>query len=183
MSQGQSRMFIGLELDKTTKLAINHWRETHLSFLPGKPVPMENYHITLSFLGHIPASKMESLDLLLQKVSESNEFSRRLVTAEIAELGTFLKPQVLYLGVTKTDTLMTLAKRCRSVNNKLSLPQHHSEYRPHISLCRKHLENTPIDVQTPKLKLRFDQFHLFESVSSSTFGKPPSYIKRLSYTL
>lgn len=183
MSQGQNRMFIGLELDKTAKLAINHWRETQLGFLPGKPVPMENFHITLSFLGHVPINKMESLDLLLQKVSESNEFSRSLVTTEITELGTFLKPQVLYLGLTKTDTLMTLAKRCRTVNNKLSLPQHHSEYRPHISLCRKHLENTPIDVQTPELKLRFEEFHLFESVSSSTFGKSPSYIKQLSFPL
>lgn len=177
MSNNQRRLFIGLELTSDAKLQIHNWREKHLAYLPGKPVPMDNFHITLSFLGHVPDSKLETLDLLMQGISSSS------ITTSTSILGTFLKPQVLYLGVNKTEALQSLAKQCRGINNKLSIPQQHSEYRPHISLYRKHNANVAIDVKLLEMTLNFGHFHLFESVSNATFGKSPKYVKQLSYPL
>lgn len=177
MPQHQNRLFIGLEPDGNTKLAINDWRERHLSFGIGKAVPMENFHITLSFLGAVSHDKFEKLDLSLQAIQASH------VSCQTTELGTFHKPQVLYMGVSPSPTLLSLAKLVRKVNHKLSLPQPHSEYRPHISLFRKHHSATPISIPPLDLEMQFDQFHLYESVSNHTFGKPPNYLKRLSYPL
>jgi RNA 2',3'-cyclic 3'-phosphodiesterase len=177
MSTNQRRMFIGLDLSQSAKLAVHNWRERHLNYLPAKMIAINNLHITLSFLGNVPANKMESLDTLLQDITAPK------IATHTTSLGTFLKPQVLFLGVNKSPELTVLAKQCRSVNNKLSIPQHHSEYRPHISLYRKHIDQLAIDAPPLELDLQFDQFHLFESISSNTFGQSPSYVKQMSYPL
>lgn len=177
MQKNHSRYFIGLDLSSTDKLAIAHWRDKQIFAATGKPVPVENFHITLSFLGQVPHNKLEQLELLLRDISAGT------VKTQTTELGVFSKPKILYLGVELTPSLQLLAQQCLAINGKLGLPSSHDVYRPHITLTRKHAEAAPILFEPPKLELNFTEFHLFESVSSSKQGKPPHYPKRMSFRL
>ncbi len=177
MHKGYPRMFIGLDLAPKDKLALQEWRDKHLHGLSDKPVPVENFHITLSFLGQVSPDKFELLD---QKLTEMKARQFQLKTTE---LGHFPKAKILYLGTELTDPLADLARQARSINNALGLPLHHGTYRPHITLTRKHTDLVPIVSKVPELTLSFDQFHLFESVSAKEKGKPPHYPKRASFDL
>lgn len=171
------RMFIGLDLKGQDKLKIAEWRDKHLHGLTDKPVPAENFHITLSFLGHVPPEKIEQLHLALAEI-DGQQF-----TTTTTNLGTFKKAQVLYLGIDLVEELQYLAGQCFSINKMLGLPNHHDKYRPHITLTRKHKDITPIEAIPPAIELSFEQFHLYESVASHQPGKPPHYPKRLSFDL
>lgn len=171
------RMFIGLDLKGQNKLQIAEWRDKHLHGLPDKPVPAENFHITLSFLGHVATEKVEQLHLALADI-DAQQFTTKTTT-----LGTFKKAQVLYLGVELIEELSSLADQCFQINRLLGLPNHHDKYRPHITLTRKHKDIIPIEAIPPAIELTFEQFHLYESVSSNQPGKPPHYPKRISFDL
>jgi 2'-5' RNA ligase len=99
---------------------------------------MENFHITLSFLGQVPPDKMERLE---QKLTQIQAQALRLSNSR---LGSFIKAKILYLGIHQDLELSQLAKQCLSINSALGLPQHHQAYRPHITLTRKHKEVVPI---------------------------------------
>lgn len=177
MHKRYPRMFIGLDLAGKDKLTIEQWREKHMRGLPGNFVPVENFHITLSFLDQVQPDKMEQLHALLSDVKAET------LTLTTTIIGYFQKPQVLHLGIENTAALDQLARQCASINNRLGLAQHHTSFRPHITLMRKHKEAIPFEAEPPKMTLQFNQFHLFESVSSNKKGMPVHYPKRLSFDL
>jgi len=177
MHKHQPRYFIGLDLDAKAKLAIDQWRHKYLAGLSSKPVPMENFHITLSFLGCIHPEQREQLDKLLTNLSADS------ISCQLGELGAFKKAKILYLGIELSPELEALAEKCISINQALNVPQPHSQYRPHITLFRKHAIDYPVTAPKLDYSLAFNQFHLFESVSSSQPGKPPHYPKRQSFNL
>jgi len=52
---------IGLDLFATNKFAIANWRDKQIFATTDKPVPVENFHIALSFLGQVSPNKLEQL--------------------------------------------------------------------------------------------------------------------------
>ena len=177
MQKHQPRYFVGLDLSPKDKLAIEDWRHKYLAGLSSKPVPMENLHITLSFLGCVPPEQREQLGKMLEAIAAER------IVCELGELGTFRKAKILYLGVELSASLNALAQACNKINQALNIPCHHNHYRPHITLFRKHLLHYPVTAPRLEHQLRFEQFHLFESVSSGQVGKPPHYPKRQSFNL
>lgn len=177
MSQRASRYFLGLDLLPDDKLALDAWRHKYLLNLLGKPVPVENFHITLSFFGSIHDDQMEALTEQLHSI-RANPFS-----LELAELGVFVKPQILYISLKPSEELYRLVKQCRNINALLNLKRETRAYFPHITLFRKHREVFPISVELPKLALSFQQFHLFESISKMGDGKQPYYSRRMTFQL
>lgn len=183
MTKQHGRYFVGLDLSPQDKLSIAKWRDRQPFAFTDKPVPAENFHITLSFLGQVAPSKLEQLELLLSDISNKSQ----TVTTTTSELGVFSKPKILYLGTELTDSLQQLAKQCLAINGALNLKSGlsstHEVYRPHITLTRKHTSAIPITETPPQLALRFSRFCLFESVSSAQRGKPPHYPKRMQFDL
>lgn len=177
MSKLQSRYFIGLDLSANDKLKIAKWRDSQSFAFTDKPVPVENLHITLSFLGQVKPNKLEQLEDLLDAISAKN------VSTQTCELGVFNKAKILYLGINLTESLQHLAQQCLAINGKIGVASPHEIYHPHITLTRKHNNIVPISALPPQLELNFTDFHLFESVSSSQQGKPPYYPKRMSFGL
>lgn len=171
------RYFIGLDLDPTSKLVIQDWREKRLHGLPDKPVPAENYHLTLSFLGDLTPRQYEMTVAKLQDIAVKS------FQCQVSHIGAFIKPQILYLGVNDNPNLLQLAEQCRNINAAVGVKQHHSQYIPHITITRKHKNAVPLTIEAPVLNLKFSQFHLFESVSSHEKGKPPHYPIRETFEL
>lgn len=172
-----ARMFIGLDLSADAKINIDSWRQRHLHGLNDSPVPMENFHITLSFLGNVQRTQMPQLEQELEAIQG------HFIETKTTELGCFQKAKILYLGTHLTPELSDLAEQCRKINRRLGLPQHHSKFVPHITIFRKHRMPFEFNQEVLTQTLKFSQFHLFESVSRAETGKPPHYAKRLSYDL
>ncbi|WP_157420089.1 RNA 2',3'-cyclic phosphodiesterase [Oceanisphaera avium] len=102
--------------------------------LPGRRVPVHQFHLTLRFLGALTPTQFDSLHRQLSGVRLA-KFHLRL-----DNLGYFPKAQVAWLGPTRVPTALStlyqeLLLRCAS----LRLAKPHKAYRPHVSVYR----NTP----------------------------------------
>ncbi len=55
----RARLFCALRLPEETLDGLSDWQADHID--RGRPVPRENLHITLAFLGHRPVAELESI--------------------------------------------------------------------------------------------------------------------------
>lgn len=101
-------------------------------------VPAENFHLTLYFMGDLPAAAIDPL-------CEATE--RRLAglpsfTLDYRRLGLFPSdtespPRVLWLGIHKPpEALHNLRKACANALRDASLPVPDQQFSPHITLAR-----------------------------------------------
>ncbi|WP_438865234.1 RNA 2',3'-cyclic phosphodiesterase [Neptunicella sp.] len=169
------RCFLGLEPDSQTKLAIEDWRERNFASLQG-PVPMTNFHLTLLFLGQLEQHQINQLYQNIQQLQDLPGF-----TVTLNQIGYWPKPKALWLGAEQTpaqldllvDTLTRIVHQCHIDLQK-------RPYIPHLTLFRKCSQNPPAALIEPAFTCHFDQFHLFESVSSR---HGVSYQRRASWSL
>lgn len=177
MSRLIGRYFVGLDLSGRDKLTLETWRKQCLPQALGKWIPMANFHITLSFIGGVRASQMETIGGQLLAI-QCPPFQ-----LAVGSMGVFVKPQTLYLSINLSQPLSHLADQCRRVNAVINVQQAHRAYFSHITLLRKHREVLPLNAEPPILDLSFHQFHLFESMPAAGKGKSPNYVKRMTFDL
>ncbi len=103
--------------------------------LPGKPVPPENWHFTLRFLGSTTA---EARDQIIQRLKAATCGAR--FNIRFSELGAFPNPRrarILWLGVNEGgDRLIQLAAIAEGVARSAGFPAETKEFRPHLTLSR-----------------------------------------------
>ncbi|MFT5674587.1 MAG: 2'-5' RNA ligase [Paraglaciecola sp.] len=156
------RAFFAIDPPAQIKLAIESWREKALpTFL--KMVPPANFHITLAFLGQVNDVQLESLIQQSEVLTLTPGFPLSL-----DNLGYWPKPKALWLGshqiakqhIQLTDLLTKISLRSAVVMQK-------KEYIPHLTLVRKCAENPPAALIEPTFSFDVEEFHLFESVSTT----------------
>ncbi len=151
------RLFFGLKPGPQSALDIVSWRER---FLPPMlhPVPVDNLHITLSFLGQVKEQQLEQLMVSAEQI-QVNRFELNL-----DQLGFWSKPKILWIGPAEVpDEILQLVKLLTSLRRRLGLQADKSEYIPHISIARRCEIPPPAGIIDPEFKIHFDSFALFES--------------------
>lgn len=149
------RTFVGLEPGSDSKLAIENWRERAYPGLSGV-VPMDNFHVTLCFLGEITASQLEAIC--------SSDSLARTLQLHITEVGYFSKPGIGFLALEPTPVLMHLQARLQQQFRQwMKLKQPH-KFVPHISFCRQQTSPLPAPLIEPEFRFSTDHYHLYESV-------------------
>ncbi|GAB5448852.1 RNA 2',3'-cyclic phosphodiesterase [Gymnodinialimonas sp.] len=103
------------------------------SLLPtGRPVPEDNLHLTLAYLGDVPADVLEPLHDLLQ--------AARLPAPQIAfqGLGTFAEMEqgLTFAAVTPSDTLSALHAKVAVAARQSGADLPRRRFRPHVTLTR-----------------------------------------------
>ncbi len=103
------------------------------SYLPfGKPVPEENLHLTLAYLGEVSETVLETLHDLLD--------SARLPAPEISfgALGTFAEMErgLVYAEVHPTPALTALQSKVAQVARQAGADLPRRRFRPHVTLMR-----------------------------------------------
>lgn len=178
------RCFVGLDLPVQTKLALEDWRQRALPEVssrdalpmpaakaktkarpnqPARPVavPTANLHITLGFLGQINHRQHEAVMATLSEVQQE-PFALTLDTT-----GVWSGPKILFCAPeTPPAPLMDLARQVRKAARLAGIEMESREYRPHVTMIRKASVTLPPPLFTPQIEATFNQFHLFESVSS-----------------
>ncbi|WP_434358464.1 RNA 2',3'-cyclic phosphodiesterase [Parasalinivibrio latis] len=135
----------------------------------GKPVPDNNLHLTLAFLGNVSGIQKSALVTEVGKM----RFKQFSVSAEKVALWT--RSGILRLDTSLPDTLGSLSASLHSLAVKCGIAVETRQYHPHFTLCRKaHDGNWP----QPEMPLRFtfSEFGLYRSQPSKD-GKGVIYTR------
>ncbi len=151
------RLFFGLKPDPQTALDIIDWRERSLPPM-ARPVPVDNLHVTLAFLGQVQDRYLEELFELADQV-RLDPFD-----LQINQLGFWSKPKILWIGPEKIPgPISELAKTLGNVRRRMGFRADKKEFLPHISIARRCEIPPPASVFKPDFTIYFDRFTLFES--------------------
>ncbi|MGF1705725.1 RNA 2',3'-cyclic phosphodiesterase [Enterovibrio baiacu] len=135
----------------------------------GHPVPDDNLHLTLAFLGNVSQQDYVALCRAADKI-DASAFSLRT-----ASLGYFNKPQILWLGIHPSVELQRLAKTINTLSQaELNIDKGDTpNFLPHISLLRQ-VEPGAIDKMKDEYKegisslLTVQRFGLYASAPHPT---------------
>lgn len=131
-AEKRERLFIGVPLTEDARKAIARSLPKHL---PGKPVPPENWHFTLRFLG---ATEEYTRDLIIERLKSATcgaPFGIRF-----SELGAFPNPgraRILWVGVDDgAERLIQLAAIAEGVTRSVGFAAEARDFKPHLTLSR-----------------------------------------------
>jgi RNA 2',3'-cyclic 3'-phosphodiesterase len=124
------RVFVGLDFPWETKLLL-------ASLAGGVPgarwVPPENYHMTLRFIGEMPAHRVEEIDCALAALRG------RAFPLVLTGVGTFTKgglENTLWMGVEKNEALEALRRKIETALQRAGCVPERRRFTPHITLAR-----------------------------------------------
>ena len=129
----------------------------------------ENLHVTLKFIGHVDAAKLDSLCAALAPVRSDSPLD-----VDFRSLGFFpseKRPRVLWVGAKTSPNLAALATDIDKQLEPLGIPRETREFTPHLTLARfdppgisEKLRGAAQKTLHREFgKLRTNEFHLIES--------------------
>ena len=126
------RLFIGVPLTEDARRAIVKSLPKNL---PGKPVPPENWHFTLRFLGSTSADARDQIVERLESATCGAPF-----TIRFSELGAFPSPKrarILWLGIDEgAERLIQLAAIAEGTARSVGFAAENKPFKPHLTLSR-----------------------------------------------
>lgn len=168
------RSFIAIELSEDVRRRLALVQDELKSLVDrgqaGLSIPKaENIHLTLKFLGDIPASLVDSIVRRLdRKLEDEGPFPLR-----VRGLGAFPamdKPRVIWAGFEPSEELLTLQRNVLEALEKLPIKRDRKIFRPHLTLARVRQSSPGLiaGILQPRLQTDFgsfsaDRFTLFRS--------------------
>jgi len=152
------RLFFALGLNPVDATKIGDWRDRQF---PGmaRAVPLGNLHITLAFLGELDGQRLETLCENVDELALGGPLELTLDT-----IGYWHKPGICWLGPTQwPDRLNRIASRLDELGVAQGGKRARSRYQPHLTLLRGCQSPPPAPLESPRFKMRFADFSLFES--------------------
>jgi len=124
------RLFVALDLPSTLRTRLS-WMA---GGLPGaRWVPPENYHVTLRFIGELPAYRAEEVDHALAGLRAPG------FSLQLAGVGTFEKGgrvHALWAGVERNPSLDFLQSKIETALQRAGLERERRRFAPHVTLAR-----------------------------------------------
>jgi RNA 2',3'-cyclic 3'-phosphodiesterase len=132
------RLFTALEIPRDAALSLSLLRG---GLVGARWIDVENYHITLRFIGDIEGHLADEIANKLDRVQRP---SFQLKLAGVGAFGS-KKPHSIFAGVDATPELNALQGEIDRICQRLGVPSDPRKFTPHVTLAR--LRNTsPIDV-------------------------------------
>ena len=130
------RLFTALEIPRDAALSLSLLR----GGLPGaRWIDVENYHITLRFIGDVEGHVADEVANALDRVRRP-EFTLNL--SGVHAFGS-KKPHSIYAGVSPSPELTALQAEIERICQRLHIPADPRKFTPHVTLAR--LRNARID--------------------------------------
>lgn len=130
------RLFIALELPATDRGRIHRAVQPLRAIdLPVRWVDPGAYHLTLKFLGEVPAERLSELERAM------GDAIAGFVPTSVAPIGlggapSLARPRVLWIEVEQSRALMQLQSRLDATLARIGFPSEARPFRPHITLGR-----------------------------------------------
>src|SRR5688572_18858975 len=132
------RLFTALEIPRDAALSLSLLR----GGLPGaRWVDVENYHLTLRFIGDVEGHLADEIANALDRVH------RPAFSLTLAGVGAFgsKKPHSVYAGVAASPDLLALQGEVERICQRLGLDPDPRKFTPHVTLARLR-NSSPADV-------------------------------------
>jgi len=153
------RLFFALDCAPAQRKAIAQWRSA-LQLRSGRPVPVENFHLTLKFLGSVDTAQIAAI---VEAVASVRTSAMRL-TVVLDRLDVWRRAGVLVLAPEQAPPgLLRLVYDLEQALLPFGLEETSKEFRPHLTLARDYRAPVPESPTAPEFFLRADGFALFES--------------------
>jgi RNA 2',3'-cyclic 3'-phosphodiesterase len=163
----RERLFFAVPIPRSARVRLQE-RLTEIAGedgLPGRPVPPENWHLTIRFLGEVEGPVAEAA-----RRSVAGARLGRSFEAEVGGLGAFPRSaggRVLWAGISHGhEALASLAARVEAAVRDAGLPPETRPFRPHLTLARL---REPADVRRwtegdlSPVRFRVDELVLYRS--------------------
>jgi len=145
--------------DAATRVALVHAARKAVKRCGGRPVPPDNYHITLAFLGNQPAALFDDI------VRAGSAVAGAPVELALDRFGYFPKPRVFWIGARERPSALTrLADKLWDRMEDLGLRREQRPFQAHVTLARKVAALPEVSSPSP-LIWRASSFALIESVT------------------
>jgi 2'-5' RNA ligase len=132
MDAKPERLFIGVPIADDARRSIIKWLPRNL---PGKPVPPENWHFTLRFLGSTPPAARDQVVQLLRSATCGAPF-----TIRFSALGAFPRPnraRILWVGIDEgAERMIQLAAIAEATARVAGFAAESKPFKPHLTLSR-----------------------------------------------
>ncbi|MCO7514467.1 RNA 2',3'-cyclic phosphodiesterase [Pseudomonas guariconensis] len=153
------RLFFALPVSDAQRRAIAQWRRS-LGLRSGRPVPAENFHLTLLFLGDVDAARLPALCAAVDNLTRPDAPLRLLLD----RLQVWQRAGVLVLEPGETPpALRQLVYALQQAALPLGIAEQVREYRPHLTLSRDFRGQPPEAAAAPAFFLAVRHFTLYES--------------------
>jgi 2'-5' RNA ligase len=148
-----------LDCAPALRKAIGQWRGA-LHLRSGRPVPVENFHLTLKFLGAVEIAQIADLCSAAASVRTPGE----RLTVELDRLDVWRRAGALVLAPEQASpALLRLVYDLEQALLPFGLEDAPREFRPHLTLARDYRAPVPESATPAEFILRADRFTLFES--------------------
>jgi len=153
------RLFFALPVADAQRRAIAQWRRG-LELRSGKPVPNENFHLTLLFLGDVDAAQVPAICAAVDNLARPAAPLRLLLD----QLKAWPRANVLVLEPQDTPAaLRQLVYGLQQALLPMGVAEQAREYRPHLTLSREFRGQAPEASVAPDFFVTARQFTLYES--------------------
>jgi 2'-5' RNA ligase len=153
------RLFFALPCAPAQRRAIAQWRHA-LELRSGRPVPADNFHLTLMFLGAIAVTQIPAICAAAARVRTPGGPLR----VPLDQLDVWPRPGVLCLAPAHAPlALRQFVYALQQALLPLGLLEAPREFRPHLTLMRDFREPLPESCSPPNFHLLAEHFSLFES--------------------
>lgn len=179
------RLFFALWPDEEQRTALVQATRKAVRACGGRPVPAANLHVTLCFLGSVPAVRAAELGAIARCLVSKWAPAAAPATLAFERLEHWVRPQLLCAlaaaalpsaaDPTAPDLARALGERCAAAGFSPDL----KPFRAHVTLARKVLKAQP-DERIGPVRWEFDTFALVES---RTLAAGPLYSVVESYAL
>jgi 2'-5' RNA ligase len=130
------RLFTAIDIPEPIRILVQGMGR---SIQQSKPVPVDQLHLTLKFIGEVESSKLLDIQESLEQIYHP-KFSLRL-----QGVGTFPPrgtPRILWAGVVPVENISRLRHTVEKKLTTIGIPKERQKYSPHITLAR--LRNSPV---------------------------------------
>lgn len=131
-SPGYERLFFALWPGEQERQAIVRTTRSLVKASGGKPVPAENLHITLAFLGSLDSSRVDAIRVAAAGAN-GDAFD-----LELDQAGHWPRPRILWLAPTACPAMLTqLVDSLWRALEACELKRELRPFKPHMTLARK----------------------------------------------
>jgi RNA 2',3'-cyclic 3'-phosphodiesterase len=179
------RLFVALDFPDSVRDAI---RDLIARLKPlcksARWVRPEGMHVTLKFIGHVDAEKLDSITAALAEVRSDAPVEMRF--HGVGFFPTERRPRVFWCGIEASPNLAEIAAKIERSLEPLEIPSETRDFVPHLTLARfdsphglAKLLEAAAEFQSLDLgSTREIEFHLFESIlkkSGAEYAKLRSF--------
>jgi len=158
-SEPFKRLFFALPCAPAQGKALSRWR-SELRLRSGRPVPTENFHLTLMFLGTAGVSQLPAI---LEAAARLRPLER-LEPLVLDRLERWRRSQALVLTAEQPPAaLLRWVYQLQEAMLPLGFLVDPREFRPHLTLLRDFRAEVPEASQAPDFRWNAREFVLYES--------------------